>query len=122
MVDVLQLQGNANTSLNGDFEVLFDYPLGSPCPVSAGGPSLTWANVTYVFSGSGSTQPCSATNDFLFSSSGSLVGALPSGWSVKATGVPEPGTVGLLGLALVILALLRLRELRRQSLSDHRWA
>jgi hypothetical protein len=116
------------TGVTGDYEVQFNYDNygGSPCPASHA--SLSWAGGKWTFTGAGGVGLCdlSSTNDFLFNSSGSLLGylntsgslvaGLPPGW-VKGSPIstPEPDTLALGAAAalLMLLARSRSRQLTR---------
>jgi hypothetical protein len=119
------------TSVSGDYEVQFNYDNyggGGPCPASHA--SLTWGGSTWSFSGAGGVGLCdlSSTNDFLFSSSGSLLGYLnasgslvsaspPPGWVHGTVSTPEPGTLALWPAAALLMLLAR-RRLRPALLTD----
>jgi hypothetical protein len=110
------------TDVDGDYEVQFNYDNygGSPCPASHA--SLGWGGGTWTFTGSGGVGLCdlNSTNDFLFSSTGSLLGYLntsgslvagaPPGWVPGTVATPEPATLALWPAA----ALLMLLALRRR--------
>jgi hypothetical protein len=111
------------TSVSGDYEVQFNYDNyggGGPCPASHA--SLTWGGGTWSFTGAGGVGLCdlSSTNDFLFSSTGSLLGYLnisgslvsaspPPGWVRGAVSTPEPGTLALWPAAALLMLLARRR-------------
>lgn len=119
-VNVFSLTG----SLSGDYEVVFNYgqTASFTCPATSA-PSLTWFGSTYNFTGGGGLSgPCDADalNDFLFGSTGKLLGSVdsfgnvdanglaPVGWSAPTSSspVPEPDTLALLSCAGVFLLLL----------------
>jgi hypothetical protein len=114
------------TNVTGDYEVIFNYdnyPLssGQTCPASSA--SLTWDGHTWKFTGAGGVGLCdlNSTNDFLFSSTGSLLGYLntsgslvagvPPGWVAGSVSTPEPDTLAL-SAAAGVLMLLGLRRRR----------
>lgn len=118
--------GGNLTSVNGDYEVQFDYdnyPLGGGATCPASHASLTWGGKTWLFTGAGGVGLCdlNSTNDFLFSNTGALLGYLdtsgnlvhsaPPGW-VSSVSAPEPDTIALSAAAgvLMLLGLRRRRE------------
>lgn len=128
-VGVFQLTGLQSgyggnlTSVAGDYEVQFNYDnYGSgPCPASHA--SLSWGGTTWTFTGAGGVGLCdlSSTNDFLFSSTGSLLGYLntsgslvsstpPPGWVAGTVSTPEPGTLPLWIAGALLLPLVRRRR------------
>jgi len=89
--------GNSNGIAAGDTEVLFNYA--SSLASQAGTASFTMGGVTYT--STGSLLPTTTDNDFVFNSSGQLVGALtdlggtftsavPTGWTASGTVSPAP--------------------------------
>jgi len=105
------------TSVSGDYEMQFNYDNyggSGPCPATRA--SLTWGGHSWVFTGAGGVGLCdlNSTNDFLFSSSGTLLGYLNTSGSLVAhspppgwVSAPEPGTLGLGATGLVLMLLLR---------------
>jgi hypothetical protein len=117
--------GGNLTSVSGDYEVQFNYDNygGSPCPASHA--SLSWGGGKWTFTGAGGVGLCdfNSTNDFLFSSSGSLLGyvntagslmsGLPPGWVAGSpVSTPEPDTLALGGAAALLMLLARNRSRR----------
>jgi hypothetical protein len=112
------------TNVTGDYELQFNYDNyggGGPCPASHA--SLAWGGSTWTFTGAGGVGLCdlSSTNDFLFSSTGSLLGyvntsgslvsgSLPPGWVAGTVSTPEPGTLALWPAAALLMMLARRRR------------
>ena len=107
------------TNVTGDYELQFNYDNygGGPCPASHA--SLTWGGGTWSFTGAGGVGLCdlNSTNDFLFSSTGSLLGYVntsgslvsgtPPGWVAGSVSTPEPGTLALWPAAALLMLLAR---------------